>query len=319
MEVSRMKRSFVVLLVLAVFVASCSGPAMPAPRNPLNELGEKFQVSLPRLTVKIAEDGTPSILGISPAILKFAGVDPEAFKLPADTVKRLSEANVQHIEIAVVDGGLRIWVNGESLPFIQTDSDSLGRAVALLGALDVGAAPMLQRVLPIITRLGLDVVLRFPVQSGAAEIPLTVVGDARAPALAPLTDPASVVARMEVKYDEQGKPSIMGIDASQAMGQVLSPETIAKLQSQNIQTLEFRNRPSGMTIYVNGEPLPTLQWDTALLSNATDLIAQVLPADSAVAPLVEAFLPTMDRADINIMVHLPLAPGAEPLRVQMHE
>jgi hypothetical protein len=314
-----MKRSLLVLLVLALFVAGCSGPAVPVPRSPLGELGEKFQISLPRLTVNIADDGTPSILGLSPAILKFAGVDTEAFKFPPDTVERLSQANVQHIEVAVVEGGLRIWVNGEPLPFIQTDPDSLQRAVQLLGALEVGPTATLERILPIVTRLGLDLVLRFPVQSGAAEIPLTTVGEARAPALAPLTDPASVVAMLEVKYDEQGKPSVMGIDASQAMGQVLSPELIAKLQAQNIQTLEFRNIPSGLTIYMNGEPLPTLQWDTALLSNATELATQVLPADSAVRPLIEAFLPTLDRADVDIMIHLPLAPGAEPIPVQMHE
>jgi len=145
-----MKRSLLVLLVLALFVAGCSGPAVQAPRSPLDQLGERFQISLPRLTVNVADDGAPSILGISPAILKLAGVDTEAFKFPADTVERLTQANVQHIEVAVVEGGLRIWVNGKPLPFVQTDSDSLQRAVELLSALEVGPAETLQRVLPII-------------------------------------------------------------------------------------------------------------------------------------------------------------------------
>jgi len=314
-----MRRLLLVVLALSLLAAGCSGPAVPSPRSAIEDLGEKFQISLPRLTVDIDADGTPSILGISPAILSLVGVDTEAFKFPAETVARLSEANIQHIEIAVVDGGLRIWVNGEALPFVQTDQDSLQRAVQLMGALDVGPASTLERLLPVLTRLGLDVVLRFPAQPGAAQIPLTTVGEARQPDLTPLAEPASLVARFEVKYDEEGNPSVMGIDAGQAIGQVLSPELIQKLQAENIQTLEIRNKPDGLTIYINGEPLPTLKWDTELLGNATDLLTGYLPSDSALLPLLQAFLPTIDRADIDILVHLPLAPGREPLPAMMHE
>jgi hypothetical protein len=74
-----------------------------------------------------------------------------------------------------------------------------------------------------------------------------------------------------------------------------------------------------MTIYLNNEPLPTLLWDSALLANATTLLSGYLPADSNVQPLIEAFLPTLDRADIDILIHLPLAPGATPIPVEMHD
>ncbi len=294
-------------------------PAVPAPDNPLTELGERFQIALPRIAVDVASDGTPSILGISPAILAFAGVDTEAFKLPAETVQRLSEENIQHIEVAVVDRGLRIWVNGEPLPFVQTDSASLTRTVELLKAVEFEQAGTLERFLPIITRLGLDFALRFPVQSGAEVIPLSVVGEARQAALAPTTDPASVIAKFEVKYDEEGNPSVMGLDAGSVVNQVLSPELIQKLQAANIQALEFRSSPTGMTIYVNNEPLPTLLWDSALLTNATALLSSFLPGDSNMQPLIEAFLPTLDRADVDILIHLPLAPGATPVPVEMHD
>ncbi len=314
-----MKRSFFVLLVLVVVLVGCSGPASPTPSSPLTDLGERFQIALPRITVDVASDGTPSILGISPSVLAFAGIDTEAFKLPADTVQRLSEENIQHIEVAVVDRGLRIWVNGEPLPFVQTDTASLQRMVDLLKALEVEQAGLLERLLPIMTRLGVDFALRFPVQPGAEVIPLSIVGDARQAPLTPTADPASVIAKFEVRYDEAGTPSIMGIDAGSVVNQVLSPELIQQLQTANIQSLELRSTPAGMTIYVNSEPLPTLLWDSALLSNATTLLSSYLPADSNITPLIEAFLPTMDRADVDILIHLPLAPGTTPLPVEMHD
>jgi hypothetical protein len=314
-----MKRPLFVLLVLVLLLVGCSSPAVPTLENPLTELGERFQVALPRIAVDIASDGTPSILGISPDILKIVGVDTSAFKLPADTVQRLSEGNIQNIEVAVVDRGLRIWVNGEPLPFVQTDSASLQRTVDLLKAVEFEQAGMLERLLPIMTRLGIDFALRFPVQAGAEAIPLTTVGEARQGTLAPTTDPASVVAKFEVKYDEEGNPSVMGIDAGSVVNQVLSPELIAKLQAANIQALEFRSNPTGMTIYVNNEPLPTLLWDSALLANATTLLAGFLPGDSSMKPLIEAFLPTLDRGDVDILIHLPLAPGATPIPVEMHD
>ena len=244
-----MKRSFFLLLVLVMALVGCSSPAVPTPENPIAELGERFQIALPRITVDVDSDGTPSILGISPSILAFAGIDTEAFKLPAETVQRLSEENIQHIEVAVVDRGLRIWVNGEPLPFVQTDTASLQRTIGLLKALEVEQAGMLERLLPIMTRLGLDFALRFPVQPGAEVIPLSVVGEARQAPLAPTTDPASVIAKFEVKYDEAGNPSVMGIDAGNVVNQVLSPELIQQLQAADIQALEFRSNPTGMTIY----------------------------------------------------------------------
>jgi hypothetical protein len=99
----------------------------------------------------------------------------------------------------------------------------------------------------------------------------------------------------------------------------LSPELIQKLQAAGIQSLEFRSDPAGMTIYVNNEPLPTLLWDSALLANATTLLMGYLPEESGAAPLIEAFLPTLDRGDVDILIHLPLAPGATPIPVEMHD
>jgi hypothetical protein len=58
----------------------------------------------------------------------------------------------------------------------------------------------------------------------------------------------------------------------------LTPDTLARLQANNVQTLELRTKPDGMYVYVNGDPLPNVVWDDALLKNATELYLQMNPA-----------------------------------------
>jgi len=47
------------------------------------------------------------------------------------------------------------------------------------------------------------------------------------------------------------------------------------------------------------------------------LFGQLNP-DSPLLEAVNAILPNLDRLDVGVMMHLPLAPGAEAIPVQMH-
>ena len=140
------------------------------------------------------------------------------------------------------------------------------------------------------TRLGLDMVLRFPLQEGAAEIPLAETGAAKKTALTPTTEAASLITKFEVKFDEDGVPGIMGISgndlAALGVGALggLSPDMIANLQSGNIQNMELRMKPDGLHIYINGDPLPVIIWDSTLLANAFEAYSQISP-DSAILPV----------------------------------
>jgi hypothetical protein len=98
----------------------------------------------------------------------------------------------------------------------------------------------------------------------------------------------------------------------------LSPDMIAKLQAGNIQNMELRMKTDGLHIYVNGEPLPLVLWDSALLKNVVDVYSQLSP-DAALLPVIQAFLPYLDRADVGILLHFPVAAGQEPIPAKMHE
>ncbi len=283
------QRLWVSLVVLAVLLAGCGGQAAQPTTGPTTSSGELFQIALPRLVVDVDAEGNPTILGISPALLKTFGVDVAGFKLPPDLVAQMTEAGVQHLEIASVGDRLMFFANGKPLPHLGWTQDSMNRMLALLNTMKVENADAIQRILPIITRLGLDVVLRFPRATGEAEIPFVDTGTVRSFQPTVTTDPPSAVVKFEARFDEEGRGGMMTLtpDDLQALGMgsmfKLAPETLANLKAGDIQHIEIRTKPDGAYLYVNNEPLPRLIWDTQLLANAVDLYGKLSP-DSQLLP-----------------------------------
>ena len=321
-----LRKSWVLFFILVLLLAGC-GKAVEPPAPSTTPSGEVFQIALPRIVVDVDSAGNPSVMGLSPAVLKRLGVDVSAMQVPQATVDQMTKANLQHIEVASVGDRIVMMVNGKPLPQLGWDQASLPRILDLAETLKVAdpqTMALIKRVLPLVTRLGLDLVLRFPTQSGAAEIPLAETGAAKKIALSPTTDPASLIAKFEVKFDADGVPGIMGISgkdlAALGMGSLggLSPEMVANLQSSNIQNMELRMKPDGLHIYVNGDPLPTVIWDTKLLANAVDTFGQISP-DSPILPVIKLFLPYLDRADVGILLHFPPAAGKDVIPAKMHD
>jgi hypothetical protein len=319
----RQRSQLWLLLVVALVLAGCgSGAAVQTPDTGTTG-GEVFQVALPRLVVDLDNEGNPSVLGISPALLQFFGVDTSAMRVPPETVQQMVDADIQHIEIAAVGDRILFYVNSEPMPHLGWTPTSLPRALDVAGVfMDVQNAQMIRQLLPLVTRLGLDIVLRFP-RGDAAEIEMMDPNLAKAFRPVPNTDPAGMIIKFEARFDEQGRPGLLGLTADDLAelgmsGFAIAPDMLAKIQAANIQHMEFQTQPDGAFIYVNNEPLPTLIWDTQLLANLMDVIGK-LAADSPLLPLLEALVPYMDRADVGIMVHFPIAAGQEPIPAQMHE
>jgi len=314
------KRLAVVILIAGLLLASC-GPATVPTTSPETASGEIFMIALPRIVVDYDTEGNPSeILGIDLTKLPFQF---DALKLPPATIAQLTSSNVQHIEMAFVGHGATVYVNGKPMPYVSWDDASLERAFDLAGALGVDNTDLYKQMVPMLTRFGMDLVLRFPMQPGASEIAMTNPGDAAKLSINPTTEEPSVIVTFEIKYDENGNPGILGITAADlsALGlplQVgLPPETIASLQAANIQSIELQTQPSGMYVYVNNGVLPNLTWDSALLTNLADLIVQLTPT-SAYDDVIMGVVPNLDKLDLDILIHFPPAPGAETIPAQMH-
>jgi hypothetical protein len=310
------------LLVVALLLAGCGSGAAVQTAETGTAGGEIFQVALPRLVVDVDAEGNPSVLGINPSLLQFFGVDTSAMKVPPETVQQMVDAGIQHIEIASVGDRIMFFVNGKPMPHLGWSAESLPRALDVADVfMDVQNSQMIRQLLPLITRLGLDVVLRFP-RGDAAEIAMIDANEAKQFQPTPNTDPAGMIIKFEAKFDEQGRPGLLGLSAddlaTMGVNFALPADTLARVQANNLQTVEFQTDPAGAIIYTNGEPLPTLNWDTQLLANLMEVVRS-LAKDSELLPLLEQVVPYLDRADVGIMVHFPIAAGQEPIPATMHD
>lgn len=317
------KFTWVFLVVFAVILAGCGGQGVQPSTGPTTSSGELFQIALPRLVIDVDAEGNPSILGISPALLSAVGVDVAGFKLPTDLVDSMTKAGVQHLEIASVGDRLMFFANGKPLPHLGWTQDSMNRMLSVMNTLKVENAQTISRILPLITRLGLDVVLRFPRDPATAEIPFVDTATVRNFQPTPTTDPASAVVKFEMKFNENGEAGMMTLSPedlkSLGMGSLaqLSPEALANLQGGDIQNAEVRTKPDGAYIYVNNQPLPRLIWDTQLLANTVDFYSKVSP-DAQMLPLIKQIAPYLDRMDLDVLLRFPKAADKADIPAELH-
>jgi len=318
------KSLFALLLVVTLLLAAC-GPAM-TPATTTTEGGEVFTIALPRIVVDYNEAGTPSIGGLDLAqVAKFTGFDLRSMTLPKMYLDWMRNANVQHIELRQGGDGMFVFVNGKPMPYLGWDDASLQRASDVAGILKVQNSDAIRKFLPIVRRLGLDVVMRFPKQAGAAEIPLAspdILNQmAAAKAAVP---PASAVMQFEVKYDQNGTPAVLGITPYDLMAMGinpgstnLSPTYLQWLQKNNIQNLELRGKGDGVYVYVNGQPLPNVVWNDALLTNLADVYGQMNDPNQPMVQLVKGLLPLVNKADVAVLIHFPVAAGQATIPAKM--
>ena len=218
---------------------------------------------------------------------------------------------------------LMFFANGKPLPHLGWSVDSLNRMLGLLTTMKVENAETIQRILPLVTRLGLDVVLRFPRADGTAEIPFVDTSTVRSFQPTVTTEPPSAVVKFEARFDDQGRAGIMTLSpddlAAMGIGNLLqlSPETLQNLEAGNIQLMEVRTKPDGAYVYVNNEPLPRVIWDTQLLANVVELYSKLSP-DAQILPLIQQLAPYLDRADLGVLLRFPRAQGAAEIPAEMH-
>jgi hypothetical protein len=288
--------------------------------------GEVFLVALPRLVITLDATGKPGIEGLPiEDIAKAFGyeLDLGLFRIDPFYPNWMTNTNIQHIELRQTGKGLALLVNGAPMPHVGWSDQSLNQT-ADLAPLVLLQKDIVKKLVPVVTRLGLDIVLKFPLASGAKPIPYASDEVALAAAAA-AEGPGSAVMHFEIKYDENGVPSILGISAQDlaALGinapLALHPYYVGVLQANNIQHMELRTKGDGVWIYINGTPLPNIVWDKKMVASALDVYAQMNPGISDVyMKLITMFVPVVTNADVAVLVHFPLAPGATPIPAKMH-
>ena len=309
------------LLVLALLLTACESSSPDA-----TSASEDFAVSLPRIVIDVDSDGNPSVGGFDMETLKIltmGGVDYTWMRMEPTLVRRFSDMDLQHIEAVYRDDGIYLFVNGEPLPFVKWDEESLDNTAGVIttfGGMNPQFTDALKTIIPFAQRVGIDMAVRFPVVQGRTITPMRDMGQELVAAEATAREPGALQLRVEVFYNEDGKPfvpgasfileNLLGVDTSQL---ALPPATITRLTQMGIQHIAIRTQEDGIQFFVNGEPLPELAWSEDQLGVVADLIGQLYLGGQTegMQQVLEAILPALSQMDFELVLRFPIAEGAE--------
>lgn len=348
---------------LAHALAACTGTdeTDDPVRTTLEDIGAvvgKTPLRLPSIPVDIDEDGRVARIGGiastevdalwermtgSPLVgrIRFFNDDEDG----RSYVSWFTETNVQHITIATRTDGLFVMVNGQPLPHIAWDAESLDNLLDLMDDLRGGGDDALisdaqyealAEFLPLLSALNVRFDLRFPLQADAAgrttvdRIPLA----------------SDRVFRLEVSEDERAAPALQTVDveveyrplvggggwvpalfelSTVDLRTLLKPFGVdvplmkmndawrRRLMAAGIQSAGLQVSEDGLYVNVDERRLPHVAWNEAALVNVSNVLAQLYPAgarmptDAAWVPIVRTTAPVLNDLAINLLVRFPVA------------
>ena len=316
------------LMVALVLLAGC------APRATSGELAatadeSQIVVDLPALVLDVQPDGGISVGGQSLRELGGQlGADLAAASIAPEMVDSITLYGIQHIQIDNTAEGLLILVNGQPIPSLAWDGEKLVATAEVLETLGAGVA-LLDRVLPLLTNVGIGVILRFPVAQGADALPLVAPeSEAATRAMAAQQEFLAGVGgipptfALTIAYADDGSWSIANL-AEAEWRQLLpvsldmlnmTPGTIASVTNAGITEIGLATNADGIFISINGKTLPYITWADGRISHLlalaqeTGLLAQVLgdgPDLAGTLQIIEGLLPSVQATNVNVRVTFP--------------
>jgi len=325
------------LLVAMVVLSGCApraGAGMTADMG-ADDMG--LVVDMPAIVLDVASDGSLSIGNVPLAQMgslvgqDLSGLTVAALGIDPGWIEYLSASNIQHMQINNRPDGLLLLVNGEPIPSVSWDGESLATTAATLSQLGV-VVPLLEKLLPLVQNLGLGAIVRFPVAAGMDAMPLYVEGDGSAAADAAMAQEEFLAAvgeaptlHLPVHYAADGSWTVGDLTDMEWQGLTGAPWTSLRLNtvvidalgSAGVKEMSFYTDPAGIHVAINGQDLPYLTWGNGELNHVLDLASQVslvqdywnmaVPgADMGeVMAYVESVLPVVQVADANITVFFP--------------
>lgn len=316
------------LLVVALALSACAPRSGQGAAASADAAPGELVVDLPAIVIDIMADGSPSVGNVPLAELgALAGADLSTLAVPAEWVDFMVSGNIQHVQVNNMSDGLLLLVNGEAIPSISYDGESLTATADALSAFGV-AIPMLDKLLGLVDQIGIGVIVRFPVAAGTATIPLYVEGDGSAAMAAKAAQDEFLAAvgsppriNLPVFYESDGSWAVGDLSDSEWTALTgapfsalrLSPALIDGLAAAGISELGLSTDVDGITIAINGNSLPMLDWSdgkaTHLINLATqfgalDMVAPGM-GSSGIMTAVTDLLPVVQTADFDLTIHFP--------------
>jgi hypothetical protein len=282
-------------------------------------------IDLPAIVIDFDDAGQASIGGVPAADLGAAlGAPLDGLALSAEQVEMVTAANIQHVQINNAAAGLEILVNGQAIPSLAWDADSLANTNTVLAAFGEDAMGAIGDLLPLVSNLGAGVVLHFPLAQGAELIPAEVSGDASAAASAATAQDeflasAGTAARINlpINYNPDGTFNIGSMSAealSLSLGLpleslTLTQERLDRYVAMGMETFTIETNADGIHMMLNGQDLPHISWGDGKLAYGLTLAAQAgLLGDAdngAMLDLIQQLLPMIQTAEVTVNITFP--------------
>jgi hypothetical protein len=290
--------------------------------------GAPLLADLPALVVDYSSTGEPS-LGDTPLSDLQALIPPallSQLRLDAATIELLTTAGIQHVQVSNTPTGFRLLVNGEALPTLVWDANSLDTLLDLLAPIEPDAIASLGNLLDTITNLGIGVVIRFPVAEGAQPLPLVAEGETSNAAAAAEAQAAFLaqaggapIFQIPVIYAADGTWTVEGLTDTEwqaltglPFGYVrLNPDLVEGAVRAGIDRVVVWTDADGIHVTLGDRELPYLRWADGGIRTLLDLLVRldVLSGDQldpqALDLLLEQWLPALQATNLRIVVNFP--------------
>ncbi len=336
-----------VLTATAVAVSACGSTSTSDAENFLEMIPTNpVPVTIP---IDIAETGEITGIGNLNLDLVSSLLDTFGMDFSLDTLPKLSErdvdwyqkAGIQHVTLALRPDGLFALVNGEMLPAILWDEESLGGLVDVLkmferdgrGAYVADAATMdkIELAAKWLPKFNVSLAIRFPIPKGEDRIPLPNPDDFMT-ALEQDGKAKSALAtvNLDIDYepldDDMGwVPSLAGfstVDLNEVLQSAgarplnrlrLRRDIEARLKDEGIKSMGVQVRGDGVFLAVDDRVLPHIAWNENSLKNVSMVLDQLYPEDSRLpkgygwVPVVKAAAPIFNDLDLALTLKFPTA------------
>ena len=302
--------------IMLIAVIALSGCAPRAGQGSIEADADQLVIDLPALVIDFGADGTPAIKNAALADLVGALDVPLDLPIPPEMVFLMEASNIQHIQVSSTPEGLLLLVNGRSIPNISYDGDSLNALPGTLSKFGM-VIPMADLLFALVDKIGIGVIARFPVAPGAEEIPLYVEGDSAASMAAEAAQEEFLAAvgtppriNLPIFYEADGSFSIGDMtmaEMNEMTGYTLAPlimtlEQIHTAKNLEISQLGISTNVDGITITIDGNSLPTLDWSDGKASNLLELIT-TMPGIGSMLPTINLILPLVQATEFDLTLH----------------
>lgn len=328
------KLVLVALLALAALVTGGCGARAGAGETaviaPLTDQlgGAPLLADLPALVITYDSEGSPSIGETPLANLQALSSNALLSQLTIDsaTLDLLAGAGIQHIQLSNTPSGIRILVNGEALPTLVWDAESLDALLDLLEPLEPAAVASLGSLLDTVTNLGVGLVVRLPLPEGDEPLPLIARGQGSNAAAAEAaqvdflarTQKAPVV-QIPVMYAADGTWTVQGLSDTQwqaltglPFGYVrLNPDLVEGAVAAGINEVIIWTDSEGIHITLGERELPYLRWADGGIRTLLELLLRLGLVENAAFNeetldlIEEQWLPALQSTALRIVVTFP--------------